>query len=266
MKKYLLLTLITLLAIQAKLISQISLINTYNNAVYMVDIEDIGYKYYGIDYETSQVLMYNTDHTLWKTIDILPPENSTIDEIAYVSSKLFNSDDNIELLVVFNEYIESSDTSAYFLYTTKIINENGVTFLEEQGGGYSIIYKTAEDIANLLIYIYDFSVSPFSVYTNVYSIPGVPYSVNEIGTGFGLKSAFPNPSSSYITIPYAIDNFAANANIVIYNELGIEAYRETISANSNNYQLDTKQFTKGVYFYRIVANGQMSVSKKIIIQ
>jgi hypothetical protein len=266
MKKYLLLTVISLLLIQAKVISQISLINTYDIAVYIADIEDVGYKYYGIDYSTNQVLMYNTDHTLWKTINIATPENSTIDEIAYVSSRLFNSDNNIELLVVFNEYIETSDTSGYFIYTTKIVNENGVTFLDVPGGGYSAVYEIGKDIANLLVYVYDFSVSPFEVSTNIYSIPGLPTSTNEETSGIMLENAFPNPAKSYITIPYKLENKTTNASIVIYNELGSEVYKGTISPNSNNYRLNTSVFSKGVYFYSIIADGYASHSKKMIVQ
>ena len=134
------------------------------------------------------------------------------------------------------------------------------------GGGYSVVYKIDEDIANLLVYVYDFSVSPFTVLTEVYSIPGVPYYVNEVGMGVKLKNAFPNPTSSYTTIPYTISNKVANAKIVIYNELGVEVYRNHISPSSNNFKLNTKQFSKGAYFYIIIADGYSSPSRKIIIQ
>jgi len=265
MKKYLLLIIIAL-AFQSNSHSQITLINTYNNAIYVTNIEDEGYKYFGIDFESNQVLMYNTDHTLWKTINIDVPENNTIDEIAYVSSKLFNNDNLIELLVVFNEYIETSDTSGYFLYTTKIINENGVVFLDVTGGGYSVVFNTAEDIANLLLYVYDFSVSPFTVSTEVYSIPGVPYYINEEGMGVKLKNAFPNPTSSLITIPFTFNNKVVTAKIVVYNELGVEVYRDQVAPNSNNYKLNSNQFPKGSYFYSIITDGYQSPSRKIIIQ
>jgi len=266
MKKYLILIIIAIIILPNNVISQISLINTYDEAVYVTNIEDEGYKYYGINFETNQCLIYNLDHSLWKSIDIATPENSYIDEIAYVSSKLFNTDSNIELLVVFNEYIVTSDTSGYFLYTTKVINENGVTFLDVPGGGYSIIYKIEENEANLLIYIYDFSISPIGASTNVYSIPGVPYSVNEIDSGIKLENAFPNPSSSFITIPYELNQTSKNARIVIYNEIGTEVYRKDVDSKSNNYKLNTRRFTKGVYFYHIETNGYSSPSRKIIIQ
>ncbi len=265
MKKYLFLSIISLLVFQAKVISQISLINTYDIATYVTNIDDVGYKYYGINYETNQVLMYNTNHTLWKTINIATPENSTIDEIAYVSSKLFNNDSNIELLVVFNEYIETSDTSGYFVYTTKVVNENGVTFLDVPGGGYSTVYEIDENEANLLVYVYDFSVSPFDVSTNVYSIPGVLTSYNT-NSSIILENAFPNPTRSFITVPYKLENNTGAANIVIYNELGIEVHRELLSPNTNNFRLNISLFSKGVYFYSIIADGYASPSKKIVVQ
>jgi len=266
MKKYLFLIIIPLIIIQSKVISQITLINSYNIAVYVANIDDVGYKYYGINFETNQVLMYNTDQTLWKTIDIDVPNNNSISEVAYVSSKLFNNDSNIELLIVFNEYIEISDTSGYFIYTTKVINENGVTFLEVYGGGFSTVYEISEDEANLVVYIYDFSVNPFEVSSSIYSIPGILTSSAEISSGLILENAFPNPTKSFITIPYKLKNQINNANIVIYNELGIEVYREVLSLNTNNYRLNTSLFSKGVYFYNITADGNTSSTKKIIIQ
>ena len=266
MKKYLILTIVSLLIFQTKVISQISLINTYDDAVYVVDIEDVGYKYYGIDFETSQCKIYNMDHTLWKTIDVVPPVNNYINEIAYVSTKLFNNDSNIELLVVFSEYIETSDTSGYYIYTTKVINENRVTFLDVPGGGYSIIYKIDETEANFLVYIYDFSVSPINVTTNIYSIPGTPYTLSETNLGITLKNAFPNPSRSFINVPYDIAQSSTSADIIIYNELGAEVYRNKINSNENVFRLNTNRFSKGVYFYKIESNGYASPSRKIVIQ
>ena len=266
MKKYLFLAIISLFIIQTKVISQITLVNTYDIALYVANIDDAGYKYYGIDYETNQVLMYNSDYSLWKTIDIDVPNNNSIDEIAYISSKLFNNDSNIELLVVFNEYIETSDTSGYFVYTTKVVNENGVTFLDVPGGGYSTVYEIDENEANLLVYIYDFSVSPIEVSTNVYSIPGILTSSSEFNTGFMLENAFPNPTRSFITVPYKLKNNTNTANIVIYNEIGIEVHRELLSPNTNNFRLNISLFSKGVYFYSIIADGYASPSKKIVVQ
>lgn len=266
MKKYLILSIIILIIFQTKVIAQISLLNTYSDAVYVVDIEDVGYKYYGIDFETSQCKIYNLDHTLWKTIDIVSPTNNYIDAVAYVSTKLFNNDSNIELLVVFSEYVETSDTSGYTYYTTKVINENGVTFLDVPGGGYSIIYNIDETEANLLVYIYDFSVSPFNVTTNIYSIPGTPYTMSETNFGITLKNAFPNPSHTFINIPYDIVQSTNSADIIIYNELGAEVYRSKINSNENIYRLNTNHFSNGVYFYQIESNGYVSPSRKMVIQ
>jgi len=266
MKKYILLIIIPLLIFQNNMISQISLVGSYDKAVYVANIEDVGYKYYGINFETNQCEIYNIDHTLWKVLDIVPPENNYIDEIAYLSSKLFNNDSNIELLVVFNEYIPTSDTSGYYYYTTKVINENGVTFLDVPGGGYSNIYKIDDSEANLLVYIYDFSITPFDVSTNIYSIPGIPYSVSEVNSGIVLKNAFPNPAHSFITVPYELEKTTIDANIVIYNEIGVEVYRSRLVPNEKVFRLNTVQFSKGVYFYIVESNGRKSPSRKIVIQ
>ncbi len=44
------LTTITIIILQINVFSQISLINTYDEAIYITNIEDEGYKYYGINF------------------------------------------------------------------------------------------------------------------------------------------------------------------------------------------------------------------------
>ena len=105
--------------------AQISLEHTYNNStVTRIKLEYSGEKYYELIRATNELVFYNSDHTLWKTI-VLPatlPNPFTSTNVFHVSEAKVNPDANIE--IIFGYYNESS-----LFYETKIISENGNTLL-----------------------------------------------------------------------------------------------------------------------------------------
>lgn len=106
--------------------AQISLEHTYNNsAVARIKLEYSGEKYYELKRATNELIFYNSDHTIWKTI-VLPATipNSLIPstEIINVSESKLNPDANIEVVFIyFNTLTNVKDC--------KIISENGTTLL-----------------------------------------------------------------------------------------------------------------------------------------
>ena len=105
--------------------AQITLEHTYiNSAVTRIKLENSGEKYYELKRDTNELIFYNNDHTLWKTI-VLPaplPNPYTSTNVFHVSEAKINPDANLE--IIFGYYNETS-----FSYETKIISENGTTML-----------------------------------------------------------------------------------------------------------------------------------------
>ena len=74
------LLLFLLLLVSFNFFAQIKLEHSYfNSAVTRIKLENSGEKYYALTYATNELVFYNSDHTLWKTI-VLPATipNSTI--------------------------------------------------------------------------------------------------------------------------------------------------------------------------------------------
>jgi hypothetical protein len=105
--------------------SQITLEHTYlDNAVTRVKLEYSGEKYYAFKKPTNELIFYNANHTIWKTI-VLPasiPNPFVPIKVFYVSESKINPDANIEIIY---GYFNATTT----LYESKIISENGTVLL-----------------------------------------------------------------------------------------------------------------------------------------
>lgn len=120
MKKILLATLIA--STSTLLFGQITLENSYGNAsdkgTLFATKLSTGYKYCWQNENQSVLKIYNLDHSLYKQINYPTIDSSYSNYIEYVSDKLFNTDDNIEMMVV---YMLPGTESR----TTSIIKEDG---------------------------------------------------------------------------------------------------------------------------------------------
>jgi hypothetical protein len=223
-----------------------------------------GYKFYAMDVTNSKCILYNTDHSIWKTINLSLPANHYLVDFAYLSEDLFNSDNAIELLYVSYYY---DATLAYGTYETRIANESGTVLLSVPGGGYSAVYSAPVG-SKLFVWVYDYSTTVTGMTTKVYTIPG------QIATsiapqpeipGIALQSAFPNPASATVTIPYQLPSTIDEAVLTIYDAQGksVQSYR--IDHTFNNLNIPVNALPSGIYFYRIQAPGFTTESKKLIV-
>ena len=83
----------------------------------------------------------------------------------------------------------------------------------------------------------------------------------EFAPQFGLN-VYPNPASDFTTISIEAEN-QDNANIVIVNSIGEVVYNSTnnIDLGVNNININTENFSNGVYFVRIITSkGNMNSS------
>lgn len=79
-----------------------------------------GEKYYQFDKQARSVILYNSDHTLWKTISLPAPETLTNLRFWFASDDVFNNDDKIEIAYSY----QFPETNGSFT-EGKIINEDG---------------------------------------------------------------------------------------------------------------------------------------------
>ncbi len=98
-------------------------------------------------------------------------------------------------------------------------------------------------------------------------ITGIEEAVN-LPQNTGLNMAYPNPFNASTTISYSLE-YAANVSLEIYDILGRKV--ETLvngNQQAGNYQLNWKadQISTGIYFARMVTDGQSSMKKLVLLK
>jgi hypothetical protein len=160
-----------------------------------------------------------------------------------------------------------NSTLAYYTYDTRIATENGTVLQSIPGGGYSYVYP-AQTGSKLFVWVYNYAVSPSTVNTLVYSIPGqittgsFDYPIDE---RFSVRKAFPNPTNSTVTIPYTLPLNISQAELVLYNVGGTKVKSFVVDHTFDNIIVQTSDLPAGMYLYRIESNGFKSETFKLSV-
>ncbi|MEE4259566.1 MAG: T9SS type A sorting domain-containing protein [Bacteroidales bacterium] len=244
--------------------AQITLENAYPESVAFAYLE--GEYYYSVDFINNTCAIYNFDHTLKTVVNFDLATDWYLYDVAFISTKVFNDDELIEMLVVNYKYVAITDTTGYYEYATRVISENGSILLDIPGGGYSDIYNTSEGKSKLMVQTYDFSVSPPVYGTNIYNLPDNDASFNAETSSLTLPPAYPNPSASFINVPYQLNENMSEGTLVITNMNGQEIKRQRIHEKSGMIILNSNNMTPSQYLYFIQSGNLRSGSKKIIVK
>ena len=102
--------------------------------------------------------------------------------------------------------------------------------------------------------------SVFVTYTYEAGVTGI----NELSAKGNIKTAFPNPATSYTKISYNI-NSGKDARIVICNMLGSTVKEIKLNDFQNTLTVSTADMKQGIYFYSLIVDGRTISSKKLII-
>lgn len=232
-----------------------------------IKLANSGDKFYVMDVANSQCRIYNTDYTLWKTINLTVPANNYVYDIRLLSEGLFTNTNELCLAYVYYYY---DDVNLYYTFNMKVIKENGTVLLSVPGCQYVNVYKTQSGAAKLVTYSYDYSIVLYTTTTKVFSLPGTITSAPEIDIPDKQPlPAFPNPASSLITIPYSLPLDAGNAVISLINLNGQVVAERNLLNQTGKVTFDVNGFPKGMYLYKIsTANTSAgnSFTGKIAIQ
>lgn len=101
----------------------------------------------------------------------------------------------------------------------------------------------------------------------------VAYTINyEVtgGVGIGEKnfdefSVYPNPASNILNVKYT-GNRGQNSTFELVNMVGTKVYSRNLTNVNDQLKLDISKLSRGVYFYIIKSDGQVTSSKKLVIK
>ena len=245
--------------------AQVTLEKKYDYSTSVVKLETLGYKYYLMDVPLGQCRIYNTDHSLLKTINCNIPSGFYLYDIKFISEKAFDTDAGIELLCTYYKY---NSSKVYYEYDTKIINEDGSALVTIDGSLYNYINKTGETEYKLFSYCYDFSVSPEKVWTNIYSLPGSP-AVSAImikNEPDYLLNAFPNPASQSLKVAYILPENINQATLHLIDNSGKQVEQFMVDSHTDHLMLDVSLYQSGVYHYFIEYGNSRTPAKKLVVR
>ena len=141
-----------------------------------VQLEDGQFKYLKYNKKSQELLIYNLDNSLWKTVKLPLPNQHILDEVKHISQTTFNKDDLIEVVYSCVEYSHNSnyeDPNEPFVnivFTLNIINEKGEHILKvDDSSDMEIIDSNGQK--KLLIYKHigkDFNAHDQTI---IYSLP-----------------------------------------------------------------------------------------------
>jgi len=239
--------------------SQITQESSFDYSGTFVKLQNSGEKFYVMDVANSQCRIYNTNYTLWKTINFSIPANNYLYDIRYLSEGLFTNTNELCLAYVYYYY---DDVNFYYTFNMQVIKENGTVLLSVPGCQYMNVYNMASGSSKFVTYSYDFSITPYTTTTKVFSLPGTLTSVPEYDNDQAVMNpAFPNPASSAVTIPYSLHDFD-KGQAQLFDPNGRLVGTKEIMNSEGNVTFNVTGFPAGLYIYNINDNkGTVSTGK-----
>lgn len=246
-----------LLALSTALNAQITLENTYNGSAYITDIEGHGIKYFDMDVLNNTCKLYNPDHSLWKSIPLDVPSDNYLSDVRYVSADLFSTDDLVELCYTFYNY----DTlNQYYTYTTNVINENGDILLTIPGASYVEVVSAGSGDFKYLAYVWDYSVTPSTLQTEVYDLPGEPDYISE--HKYYMGAPYPNPAKETIHVPLSKEQ--QGGTVILMDASGRVLQKQRVENRAEKAALHIEGLTPGNYYVQFLSGRKSSEIKKFI--
>jgi len=213
-------------------------------------LTNYGWVYPTIMYNSNITLkLYATDYTLLKSIYLAIPTGYQYLGIYNISDKLFNNDNEIEIL--FSMY-----NSQIHRYDMRLVNESGQLLQEFPNFYFAIIYQ----IDGL-----------FKMYANdnydsigyIYGLPGTMLMTDNVITKGTITTVYPNPCSLSAQIQYCLPEGTLNAWLEVFSANGMTVFQKPIS-DSGTAQIDVSSFMPGEYLYNIKSGSRIIAGGKFI--
>lgn len=230
------------------------------------NLTNFGKKLVTSDTSSNVVKLFNTDHTLFKSITVPTLAGYKFVNAIHVSDNLFNSDNLVEMMGVYYS------STLFPKYRSLIFNETGNTIKDLDSASFAAVYKDDNDNYKLKAYGYSISGNTFYNYF-IYSLPGsLPCdNCNALKTGSVQRTApfvsgpIPNPSEGNTVINYMLPQGVDDGMLTFYNISGQIVGSYPVYSSQNSFRLDAK-FPAGNYVYHLQTQSGISETQKLTVK
>jgi len=268
-----------LLATSLSTNAQITLDHTYaarfpnginNTGFTVVNLSSSGYKYVNPFLQSGTIILYNLNHTVFKTLTY--PSGSG-DVLYFISETLFdNNPSNVEFLI---NRITANNSSVYVFEETgaQLFFKDSVYIDGTNTGIYpsptTSLFYTSAGVKLLLS-----ALATDSVY--IYTLPGnlvcnectggqvTRLSTNSNAPNVGISN-YPNPATNQTTVQYSLPQGITTADLIFYSIQGVEVKRFKVTNAFTDILISTADLDAGTYYYQIQAANGYSAGKKMIV-
>jgi hypothetical protein len=269
MRKTLLVLAMASVSICAK--AQITLGHSFNSKMpgasgQVIFFSSNGQKILMSDTGVNQIKLYNTDYSLWKTINLSNHPGYRFLTASSVSDNLFNSDNSVELIALYY------NTSLPYPsgYKGEIVGESGV--LLDLGNVLNTSIHTINDHYKLITSMPNFDTYNYKIYSLPGTLPcgdcarlGVSKQVNSGNSSASISSPIPNPSNGKILITYTLPSGISVGAIDFMDVNGKIVKSIPVTAAALFITVDNTDLPSGQYMYKLSAEGEQIPAEKMII-
>ncbi|NHM05936.1 T9SS type A sorting domain-containing protein [Flavobacterium sp. CYK-4] len=233
-------------------VSDFNLEHSYSGTLKRINLDNSGEKYYidNYNYAADQIEVYNSDHTLWKTI---PVAVSSLDETitnVSVSENIIDQDNQLEVAYTIN-----SNTLDGGHYHTNLVKEDGTVLLSlnEATAGYlstfpGLPYKFITSVKS----------GPFDNTQYFSSVYGAEGSFAVLGFDQPMITLAPNPAQNSISL-------SSQTAIVKAGLFDIRCALISQWVATDIKTMNVEHVSSGLYFIHLEnSNGLRSVHKILI--
>jgi hypothetical protein len=136
--------------------SQIQFEGEVNAAFKIFQLEDGSLKFYKVDKKKKELIIFNEDNSLWKTIALKTPVNHIIDDIRIIGASSIRENERLKILFTcyYKKTYAIEDVSEYFskqVFMLNIIDEEGKFLLQiPETSDYKLLSANGKN--RLLVY------------------------------------------------------------------------------------------------------------------
>lgn len=94
-----------------------------------------------------------------------------------------------------------------------------------------------------------------------------PTAINEnILKSIWVSDIYPNPATNFVKVDYKLPHQVEAARVKIVNLLGSVVKEQVVDTQNSSLQIDINDINSGIYFYSLIANGEVVSTSKLIVR